>query len=386
MKKTLVALAALAATAAFAQSSVGIVGVFDIGFKGNSSPNTGGTTTSTNAVASNGTATSAVKFVGTEDIGGGMKASFLAEINPNVVQSATANQAGAFASNYYGTPFNGEQFLGLSGGFGEVKLGVPNAGFFLTLNASNPYGTAMGSAYGAGGVSRLGTVVPGIVSGVNSGTARIIRHERTVQYTTPSFNGLTVMVGYAGQNDNSSTAGANQDGYTDISVRYNNGPLNIGFSNAVLKIGAVDVAGLNGASVYQSTAPVLGKGLNGDYTFNVLAGNYNMGATTIYAGYTTTKSNGSVTAEDATSWNVAAKYTMGMIDLSGNYTVRTSNLATVNNAKVIGLGADYNLSKRTAVYYRFELADNNTDGKTTSATIAAGSVTNANMVGIRHAF
>jgi predicted porin len=397
MKKTLVALAALAATASFAQSSVGIVGVFDIGFKANSSPNTGSTTTSTQAVSSNGTATSALKFIGTEDLGGGMKASFLAEFNPNVVQSTTANQANAFASEFTGTPFNGEQYVGISGGFGDVKLGVPNAGFFLTLNASNPYGTAMGSAYGAGGVSRLGTVAPGIVSGVNSGTARIIRHERTVQYTTPSFNGLTATIGYAAQNDNSSTAGANQDGYTDISIRYSNGPLNIGFSNAVLKIGNVDVAGIGQAYLGNSgtgavtgtlaaAAPVLGKGTNGDYTFNVLAGNYNMGATTIYAGYTTTKSNGSVTAEDSNSYNVAAKYTMGMIDLSGNYTVRQSNLTTVNNARVIGLGADYNLSKRTAVYYRFEAADNNTDGKATSATIAAGSVTNASMVGLRHSF
>jgi predicted porin len=123
---------------------------------------------------------------------------------------------------------------------------------------------------------------------------------------------------------------------------------------------------------------------NGDYTYNVLAGNYNFGATTVYAGYTTTKSNGAVTAiEDATSYNVAAKYVMGQIDLLGNYTVRTSNIAGVNNASVLGLGANYNLSKRTSVYYRYEQANSNTNDQ---AATAGGSVTNTSMVGVRHAF
>jgi len=383
MKKTLVALAALAATASFAQSSVSIVGVFDVGYKANSTPNTGGTTTSTQAVATNGVSTSALKFVGEEDIGGGLKGLFLAEINPNLAQSATANQAGSFAADYYGTPFNGEQYVGLSGGFGTVKLGVPNAGFFVNSLAVQPYATSMGSAYGAGGVSRLGTVAQGVVSGIGSGTARIVRHERSVNYVSPSFNGLTVGFTYAAQNDNSTAAGGNQDGYQDINVAYSNGPLNLVYSNAVNKFGNGTIQVIQ-AIPYQSAATNASATLvNGDFTYNLVGGNYTFGATTVYAGYTTTKSNGSVPAEDATSWNVAAKYTVGNYVYSGNYTVRTSNLTNVNNAKVIGLGADYLFSKRTSVYYRFELADTNTDSKVATN---GGSVTNASMVGIRHAF
>ncbi len=382
------ALAALAATASFAQSSVGIVGVFDIGFKANSAPYTAaGTNASTNAVAQNGIATSAIKFVGTEDLGGGMKASFLAEINPNLVQSSTSNQNYAFATDYSGTPFNGEQYLGLSGGFGDVKLGVPNAGFFLALNNSNPFGTAMGSAYGAGGVSRLGTRALGIVSGVASGTARIIRHERSIQYTTPSFSGFSATVTYAALNDNTNNANpSNQDGYTDIALNYSNGPLNVSFANAVNKFGANTIPTL-ASNPYLTTNTGLSANLaNGDYTYNVLAGNYTFGTTTVYAGYTTTKSNGMTNAavlEDATSWNLAAKYVMGQTDLLAGYTVRTSNIAGVNNASVLGLGANYNLSKRTAVYYRFEAANANTND---AAAVVGGSVTNASMVGVRHSF
>ena len=403
-----------------------IIGVLDIGYAAAAAPNSVtaaasdntasnangpnvGAGTATNGslgrVAQNGVSTSAIKFVGTEDIGGGLKAGFLLEINPNLVQSSTSNQGNAFATDYTGTPFNGEQFISLAGGFGEVKLGVPNAGFFLAENESNPFVTGLGSAYGAGGVSRLGTQALGIVSGVNSATARIIRHERSVQYTTPSFNGLTAMVTYAAQNDNAAIN--NQDGYQDISVMYKNGPLSVAYSNAVNKFGAGQLNLLGNAYLGKATSNSTLAGINGDYTYNVLAANYTFGTTTVYGGYTTTKSNNIPTAitqlqEDATSWNLAFKHVMGSIDLLGNYTVRTSNLANAgslatapgvstpinnNNAKVIGLGANYNLSKRTSVYYRYELADANTDSKTnlTAATIA-GSVTTTNMVGIRHAF
>jgi len=393
MKKTLVALAALAATASFAQSSVGIVGVFDIGYRGVSSPTTAAnTTTSTTAVASNGVSTSAIKFVGTEDLGGGMKAGFLAEINPNLVQSSTSNINYTFAGDYSGTPFNGEQFLSLSGGFGEVKLGVPNAGFFLALNNSNPFGTAIGSAYGSGGVARLGTRALGIVSGVASGTARIIRHERSIQYTTPAMSGFSATVTYAAQNDNTvNTTPGNQDGYTDLSLSYSNGPLNIAYAMAVNSFGnnalVPSLASVPYVGAGSGIATPVAAGLaGGNYTYNALAGNYTFGTTTVYAGYTTTKSNSISTAslmEDATSYNIAAKYVMGQIDLLGNYTVRTSNIAGVNNASVLGLGANYNLSKRTSVYYRYESANANTNDQ---AATAGGSITNTSMVGVRHAF
>lgn len=384
MKKTLIALAALAATAAFAQSTVSIVGTLDLGVKANSTPNAGGTTTSTQAVAQNLTSTSAIKFLGSEDLGGGMKANFLMEINPTLAQSSTSNQAYTFAGDYSGTPFNGEQYLGLSGNFGDVKLGVPNAGFFGVAMMASPLGTAMGSGYGATGVSRLGSAALGIVSGVNSGTARIVRHERTVQYTTPTFSGFNATIDYAALNDNSTaTTGApNQDGYTGLTLRYSNGPLNVGYAYAVNKYGNGAVATLATAPY---TQPTLVSGVNGDYTYNMLSANYAFGAATVYAGLTSTKSNNITTAslmEDSTSWNIAGKYTMGAIDLLANYLVRNANIATNKSAKVYGLGADYNLSKRTALTARFEVQDADTNLGTT----AGGSVSNAFGFGVRHNF
>ena len=70
MKKTLVALAALAATASFAQSSVTISGQLDAGIAATSSV-TG--VSNTNLVGGLYGA-NRLRFVGVEDMGGGMKA------------------------------------------------------------------------------------------------------------------------------------------------------------------------------------------------------------------------------------------------------------------------------------------------------------------------
>ena len=78
MKKTLIAMAALAATSAFAQSSVSIVGFVDAGYKNTSS---GIASNKKSEIAINGTGTTAIHFRGVEDLGGGMKALFQAEID-----------------------------------------------------------------------------------------------------------------------------------------------------------------------------------------------------------------------------------------------------------------------------------------------------------------
>jgi predicted porin len=95
---------------------------------------------------------------------------------------------------------------------------------------------------------------------------------------------------------------------------------------------------------------------------------------------------------------LGAKFALSpKVDLMANYLVRTSNLtngvtmgvgATAatggngRNGKVMGLGADYYLSKRTALTARFESLDVDTNLGIT----AGGSVTTATAVGVRHAF
>src|SRR4030095_9097556 len=84
MKKTLVAMAALAvASAASAQSSVTLFGVVDVGFSGyeNESKDIFGGTVKVKQtkLSSNGYTSSRLGFRGTEDLGGGLAASFWLE-------------------------------------------------------------------------------------------------------------------------------------------------------------------------------------------------------------------------------------------------------------------------------------------------------------------
>ena len=408
MKKTLIALAALAATASFAQSSVSIIGTIDLGIKSVSAASaaTGNTATFNNnasqtAVNTNNTATSALKFIGTEDLGGGMKAGFLMELNPNLANSTTTNLSTSAASAYTGTPFNGEQFLSLGGNFGEVKLGNPNAGFYGAASTASPLGTGMASGYSTsfgrlggatplttgfgGSTSAYGTNFPGIGSDIG-GTAgsRIIRHDRTVQYTTPVFSGFKATFDYSAGNDNSATATSNTDTYAGVALTYSKGALNVAYAYANTKFGTLPVAfaSMLGSAAVTSTTI----GVNGtDLTNHVLAANYNFGAATVYGGYTISKSNNPGTAFlDDKSWNIAGKYAVGSnIELVANYLVRTSDVSVVNNAKVYGGGADYILSKRTNLYARYELIDVNTDSKFATP---GGSITNAFALGVKHTF
>lgn len=394
MKKTLVALAALSAIGAFAQSSVSIVGALDVGIKGVSAPTTtaSGNSNSQTAINHGNTATNSLKFIGTEDMGGGLKANFLLEVNPTPSSSSNTNASVNGNASYAGTPFNGEQYVSLSSNMGELKIGVPNAGAFVTTGMMTPLGTGMASGYSTS-FGRLGgqtstTAVAGFptLSSDINGTAgaRIVRSERSVQYVTPKFSGFSALVDYAFGNNSTPavTTGSNVNTpkYVGATLMYGNGPLNVAYAYANISIDSFGVYGAN--VVTQLGAPALYAA--NDVTVNTLAANYTFGAATVYGGYTTSKQNNTATATvDDSSWNIAGKYALNAnIDLLANYLVRSSNVANVNNAKVYGGGADYKLSKRTNLYARYELIDINTDGKVGTA----GSVTNAFALGVKHTF
>ena len=394
MKKTLIALAALAATSVFAQSSVSIVGFVDTGFKNTSGDNA---LTKKSELAINGTGTTAIHFRGVEDLGGGLKALFQAEIDWNPTQSSTLN--GAAGSQYYaGSPFNGEQFLGLSGGFGSIKLGTPNAAALETNAVAQPFGTALGGGYSST-VARMGVNSYGINQFVGGSTSsnRVVRHEKTARYDTPEFSGFKGSVEYAFGNNNAPLTGTNTGSASDsnkyqaIGLKYNNGPLNVMFSNTkAANNGAYSAAG-NGTT---PGAVVQNNLLPGEtITHNFLAANYTFGPATVYGGYTTSKNNAVSAAtggnkENAVSYNIAGKYVISStISLMANY-IRVNDKNQINaDANIFGLGADYRLSARTALYARYEgykkLATN-----TVGAVAGVGSFNQSSvyMIGVNHSF
>ncbi|MEY4753928.1 MAG: hypothetical protein RJA44_1603, partial [Pseudomonadota bacterium] len=353
MKKSLLALAVLGAFAgaASAQSSITLSGLVDVGVKKVSSQTAGADST---AFANNNTGTSAVFFKGTEDLGS-VKAGFLLELDINPVSSSLANTDPTKGGQAFsGTPFNGEQFVSLAGAFGEVKLGTPNAAALTASSTSQPFGTALGSAFSAG-FGRLGTQsVSGVNQYVGNGTGRIIRNEKTVVYSTPSFAGLKGTLEYSFKNDNSATPASNNNGYTSVALSYNQGPANVIVVSAKVAAGDTNPAA-GSANTTTTTAVNSALAIKQSVRFNLLGANYTFGAATVYAGLTTTKGDPE-TIENSASRNLAVKFAVSpQVDLMANYLKRDNKLAAnpTVDANLLGLGVDYKLSKRTTVYARY---------------------------------
>jgi predicted porin len=386
MQKKIIALAiAGLSSAAFAQSTVTISGMLDIGAYNNTKNTSaaGVTTKSVKYGSASGSATTNVTFTATEDLGGGMKAGALMETDP------TAGSSNMFANgNFSGGLFNSQNYLFLNTKFGDFKAGLfNNAG--LTPNVtSQPFGTGMGGGYG-GNFQRLGG--GGILNGGEG--RRSIRTDNQIQYTTPSFSGFTASLGLHNGNADANAINVAADDQQQIGLNYNNGPINVSFTNDVVKgkgataasaaacvnntTGAVTAAAACGAG----TTTILGFQTVGNgvkVTNNMLGANYTWGPITGYYGYTSSKNTTSPATIDSKSHNIAAKYMMGSWSFMANILKDNDSSAADADRKLTGLGVDYALSKRTAAYLRYEKWDNNTNVTDNDGV--------AYQIGMRHSF
>jgi len=341
MKKTLIALAALAASASFAQSSVTIKGTFDPSLVSQKNTYGNGNSVTQTSLQNGRQGTSQITFLGTEDLGGGLKANFLYEGDFNATQQAgTANGIGNIG---------GEVFVGLSGGFGSLKLGAPNTPTLTAQAASNPFGTKTGSGWGA------------------MNTAKV-RNNSTIRFDTASFNGFTAAIAYTNKtkaDTNPATDVAAAGSITDIGLFYANGPLAVGFSN--YKVAAVGTGTSNS--------------LNNAYV------TYDLGMAKLGAGYYTEKNGAAASATvasgatDSKAYNLSVSVPMGAVTLMANYGKKDDKATANNDRTVTAVGAKYDLSKRTSAYARF--VTDKTDG-TVNAELAAKST--YTLVGLQHNF
>ncbi|WP_310625884.1 porin [Limnohabitans sp.] len=374
MKKTLVALAALAATSAFAQSSVQLDGNVDAGYqsvnyKGNS----------VTGVAGNGSSTSQLNVRGNEDLGGGLRATFRVETDWNMV-SNLANTGTSTGVNIKspsdsingsgGTFGNGEVRLGLeSATYGQIHFGAVNYNTLGTFLTGQPFGTAIGSGFRTMYINDA------------QGTSQV-RAENAVKYVTPTFSGFQGTLYKSNKQDKatkvafdaksvnnlntqpnafSTAVGAyDQVGTQELGLNYANGPWAASYS--ALKQDFVGISAVNASAGAAGTAV---------YKVNTLAGAYTMGNAKFMAlNQSNTTDTGSVKNSATT---LSATYTLGQTVLMAQTGSLKSSAGASDGKKstFTGFGADYKLSKMSALYFRAESVNDEAGAMNAALTPAA---------------
>jgi predicted porin len=350
MKKTLVAIAALAAFGAQAQSSVTITGTVDPHYQIAKTTTGSGVTRSANTMASGQVGTPNVTFAGTEDLGGGAKASFLYEMNFDTTD--TDNTASTKA---------GQIFAGLSNSMGSIKLGAPNT---PTLS------TQVGRAGGFG--SKIGGGRAGFSVG---GTART-RHDDTVLLESANYGGFSVQFAHtarltAATNTQGFATGAVANSINDIGVFYKNGPIDAGVSN--FKQSAV----VNQTTAFAGYTMGAAKVIVGMHSQN------NLAATTEVAASGTTAATVGVAVGKIRGTNIAASYALTPTTTVFANVARANDKTTDNrDLSMTGVGVKYELSKRTSLNAR--MISEKRDNLAANSTILAKQTTT--LLGVQHNF
>ena len=396
MKKSLIALAALAATGAFAQSSVTLYGRaeagVDLGFR-TTVNNTrtsvvvgpGASTTNTNLGGSvskpgfrvsdgdnQGQGSSLFGLRASEDLGGGLRANFLLDAGLNLDNGSVGNGGGNF--------FSRSAWVGLSGGFGEVRLGrqvLGSHGVFA-------------SGLAAGASSGLYEVGATLIQGDE-------RASNAIQYRSPDFGGISGTVSLTAPETNrstrtppASTSGGGKTG-VDMSLAYAAGPIYVGIGYNKQNTTASTNNGLAGALNVTTSS----SGPRTDYT---LSAAYDFGVAQPFFNYTnrkdrsstTTITGGVVTAIGGTTLNGSGEntnsrqYALGVKVPVGNATLLTSfgTHKTTGAATLLGggsrdsverkvrafqIGGQYPVSKRTMLQANYGV--NNTTDRVTNTTL-----------------
>lgn len=173
------AIAAAFAGPAFAQTSVNVEGIYDV-YVG--SMKNSGDTGRTTKLDSGGMSTSYLGFKGTEDLGGGLKATFTL----GAFFRGDTGQSGRFNGDTF---FARDANVGLNGSFGAVTLGRSISPVTLPAFLFNPIGDSFA----------LSPLVLHKAVSTNSWTnsfAGDTGWSNAIRYTTPSFGGLTANVYY----------------------------------------------------------------------------------------------------------------------------------------------------------------------------------------------
>ena len=414
MKKSLVALAALAvAGVASAQSSVTLFGVVDASISGYSSTsrdlngatflnpfylNQGSVKTSRRELANSGYNSSRLGFRGTEDLGGGLAASFWLEapITNDDGQQGVAT-------------FARRSTVSLSGGFGEIRLGRDYTPTFWNDTVFDPFGT---NGVGTNLISTannsfggFGTPAASTGAATNVGTSNYVRASNTVGYfLPPNLGGFygQVMYGFSEKTKYDPGTATPDVANSQRQGRYVGG--RFGYANGPLDVALAYGSSTVGDQFYVGTTTKIN-------TLN-LGASYDFGPVKLFGEVSRAKNKLDYEVEpflggradvDLTGYLLGVTVPVGAGLIRASY----SSVKYDNNARAVlfqpdpadpkanklAIGYVHNLSKRTALYATIARVSNKNGANLTvggPAFISNGVFTPKTSTGydfgIRHAF
>ena len=386
--KTLAALAVAAmAGSAAAQSSVQIFGVVDVAVTSGRASGPGSARMT--QLSSGSLSTSRIGFRGTEDLGGGLAASFWLESHlfADDGRAGSGQTAGnqVFSAAGAGLNFARRSTVSLSGPLGELRLGRDLSPSYWNLLLFDPFTTigSGGSIMAVGALTNLGAnaAVYGLGPAGSGTTGPLARTSNTISYFSPATWGGVHFQGSYWLGENAQNGAANEDDGAGYGFRagYNTGPVETAVSWQRTEYKATPVATTAGAP-------------SGDLTSWNLSGRWKFARGQVMATYGGDSRNSAVRAEGR-GWLLGTIVPIGAGEIRASYGVYKidGGPGVDPQARKLALGYVHNLSKRTAVYVIAAHVRNRAGARVTvgGATFGAGIADGKSGgydIGIRHAF
>lgn len=315
-----------------------------------------------------------IGFKGTEALGNGLKAIWQIESNLDISGNSGNSLGDGNTASGFGTR---NTYVGLNGSFGTALLGRHETPYRLATKSFDVFSGSTADAH----------AIMGKLGGGNLDNAFdfYMRASNVVAYVSPNYNGFSGAIAYATNEDRA------KDGVTGVETAN---------TSAWSGMVAYTNSGWTGTVAYERRNAAQG-GWNADVQ-GVKAGlgySYAPGAQ-VGLVYEQLRANdvGAQGAKDQrNAFGVSIKHPINNFVLkaqyvqAGNYKDATGTISN-SGARMYSLGADYNLSKRTALFAHYVQLDNkeNANYNFTYASTTAGQVAGADSnvlgLGIRHSF
>jgi predicted porin len=329
-------------------------------------------------------------FKGNEDLGDGLKAIFQLEMG-------FSSDTGVLSND--NTPFSRNTFVGLSGGFGTIKLGNMDTVYKELGDHIDFLGISSGNFMALSNVLSKATFT------TNSANSFHLRRANSFYYTSPTMGGFTGLFDWSPNE----VAGNASAGVISTGVTYEGGPIYAALAYEVHKDmygGSFGTLGGVGSASGPSTAPVATPGVSskdqavrGTFQWQFPT-DFQLEANVAYLRYAESGQvlGGKFNTYKHTTWSIGARQILGAWTLVSTYGQAGAGSCTLTGgiacntdglqARMFNAGAGYSLSKRTMLFGVFSYMGN-TSGVASNLQIGkptAGADISTVALGISHSF